>query len=867
MLKYSLKMIPVKLKMRNFMPYRGDIPPFSFEGIHTACICGDNGNGKSALIDAITWALWGKTRTEGTKISDDALIHAEENDMEVEFDFTIGDQDYRIIRKHARPRRRTASGQSSLDLFIAANGVYKSLTGNTKSDTQQKLISLLNMDYDTFINSAFLKQGHADKFTKQPPSKRKEVLANILRLSLYDQLEEKARELGRQLQVERTQLETSICDINQELDKKPEVEAGLEQAQQELANLEGFLKKCTEALNRLRQEKQSLEHKKLQLAQLEEHIEKSRSDLNRWHSQMAQRLKRLDEYRQLISRREDTEDGYRRFGQAQNLNNELNEKLQRLNRIKDKKSQLEQAIHKAQSALLADHAVARNRIAELEAVSQGLPQLKSNLAKLNEEKSRLSDMENSLEAKRNEQQQLHSLVHELERSREQRQREIKEVAEKINLLNAQTDAACPLCETRLTHQGLEIITDKYSDDMDAKIKEQDESEADLTSKKAEMELITKGISQMEADLNRDRLSLQGKTSVIVRSISEAEEADVKLNTERELLADIEYRLASKSFAPHEQEALAGLESEIDSLGYDANQHDQAIKQVAEFRQYELQQQKLDEALRLLAVEQQEVSRAEEAVRELEKRIEFDSEKKQALASELEFLPGIEGELQQAEAEHQTFTDSQRQAQEKTGNLKGRLDYLLKQETVRKEKENHLKRLGDEDSIYTTLATAFGKKGIQAMLIEMALPEIETEANRLLGRMTDNRMHVKIEAQRQSKKGEPIETLDIIISDELGPRPYETYSGGEAFRIDFAIRIALSRLLAKRAGAPLPTLIIDEGFGTQDSTGIEKLKEAINSIKDSFDKIIVITHMEELKDAFPTRINVVKTAHGSTLELD
>ena len=153
-----------------------------------------------------------------------------------------------------------------------------------------------------------------------------------------------------------------------------------------------------------------------------------------------------------------------------------------------------------------------------------------------------------------------------------------------------------------------------------------------------------------------------------------------------------------------------------------------------------------------------------------------------------------------------------------------------------------------------------------MLIEMALPEIETEANRLLGRMTDNRMHIKIEAQRQSKKGELLETLDIKISDELGMRSYEMFSGGEAFRIDFAIRIALSRLLAKRAGAPLPTLIIDEGFGTQDNTGMEKIKEAINSIQDDFDKIIVITHIEELKDAFPMRINVIKTAEGSTLEV-
>jgi len=93
-----------------------------------------------------------------------------------------------------------------------------------------------------------------------------------------------------------------------------------------------------------------------------------------------------------------------------------------------------------------------------------------------------------------------------------------------------------------------------------------------------------------------------------------------------------------------------------------------------------------------------------------------------------------------------------------------------------------------------------------------------------------------------------------------------YSGGEAFRINFALRIALSKLLARRHGAPLPTLIIDEGFGTQDNTGKEKVVEAINTIQDDFEKIIVITHIDELKDAFETRIQVTKTDEGSVVEV-
>ena len=102
---------------------------------------------------------------------------------------------------------------------------------------------------------------------------------------------------------------------------------------------------------------------------------------------------------------------------------------------------------------------------------------------------------------------------------------------------------------------------------------------------------------------------------------------------------------------------------------------------------------------------------------------------------------------------------------------------------------------------------------------------------------------------------------------MGIRNYETYSGGEAFRINFALRIALSKLLAHRSGAPLPTLFIDEGFGTQDTNGLEKLVDAIRVIQDDFQRIIVITHIDELKEAFPARIEVTKTSQGSTFSLN
>src|SRR3712207_3192221 len=124
-------------------------------------------------------------------------------------------------------------------------------------------------------------------------------------------------------------------------------------------------------------------------------------------------------------------------------------------------------------------------------------------------------------------------------------------------------------------------------------------------------------------------------------------------------------------------------------------------------------------------------------------------------------------------------------------------------------------------------------------------------------MTDNQMHLAMETQRDSKKGDTLETLDIRISDGLGTRDYALFSGGEAFRVNLAVRVALSKLLARRANANLKMLVIDEGFGTQDGRGRDRIVEAINAVAHDFQCVLVITHIQELKDLFPHQIEVSK----------
>ncbi|MFC2003596.1 AAA family ATPase [Chloroflexota bacterium] len=855
-------MIPIKLKMRNFMCYRDDVPPLHFDGIHTACICGDNGNGKSALIDAVTWALWGRTRAK----SDDDLIHSIQTEMEVEFDFAVGQQVYRIVRKHSKPKRRQASGQSSLDLLIASDGGFKVISGERIRQTEQTIKDILHMDYDTFINSAFLRQGHADEFTQQPPSKRKEVLANILGLSLYDQLEEQAKEQAKERETEGAQLESTIKDINDELAQKPAYKTELEQVQSELSRIQEMVEEQESRLNHLRMQKESLERKQLQLAQLEEHVTETQRELERWDEQIKQHRSRLQEYEELIARRASIEEGYAQLTQVRELNNELDQKFRQSAALNERRHQLELTIQQAQSTLLTEHKLAQSRIEELDTKFQKLPRLKSELQQVQLQWQQLAGQEEALHQKKQSCQELRTQSHYLESNKAQLEHEIEEIQEKLKLLLSQTEAKCPLCESELGQEGLKLIETKYTNEKDEKSASLKTHEAELASQKKELESLENEISRLETRLNQQKAAVQGNVSILSQQIAEAEEASRQLAEEGKRLAVIEEHLAKKAFATTEQEALREVESELAELKYNAEQHEQIRQRLAKLEQYEAPRRKLDEADRMSNQEKEFLSRAEGNYQELHRTLEVDNQKRQELAHELRLLQQLVSDLTQAEAEHQVLSTKQRQVTEIMWGVKGRLQRCDELEEKRKEKEKLLGEASKGEQIYRELAQAFGKAGIQAMIIELALPEIEIEANRLLGRMTDNRMQVKIETQRETKKGNVIETLDINISDEMGLRNYEMFSGGEAFRINFAIRIALSKLLARRAGAPLPTLIIDEGFGTQDSGGLEKLKEAINSIQGDFEKILVITHMEELKDAFPARIDVTKTATGSTLEV-
>jgi len=100
------------------------------------------------------------------------------------------------------------------------------------------------------------------------------------------------------------------------------------------------------------------------------------------------------------------------------------------------------------------------------------------------------------------------------------------------------------------------------------------------------------------------------------------------------------------------------------------------------------------------------------------------------------------------------------------------------------------------------------------------------------------MQIKFTTLKSGKSGDK-NTFDIEVYDRGERRRYELFSGGEQFRINLAIRIGISLFLSSISGTTLEMLVIDDGLGSQDENGKERIIKEISAIKDRFKKILVV----------------------------
>lgn len=849
-------MIPISIKLRNFMAYHNEVL-LDFQGIRLAALTGENGAGKSSLLDAITWALWGKARAK----RDDDLIYLGQDEMEVEYTFDLSGDLYRIIRKRDASKR----GRSDLSLQIQDAGDWRTLTESSLRATQNKISQLMRLDYDTFINSAFLLQGRADEFTTKPPGERKKILGDILGLQIYDEYAERTKTRAAEKEREADRIMVEINQIELELAREPEYQAELAEAQREVDQTCQDRKTAEQTLDTLRERYRGVEYKQRQLDDLYYRLERIQADIEEMEKAIESTQTQLDQYRIIISRRAEIENGLAQFRQAKEGAAEWERRLQESFKLSERKNELERALAEARAKIEADLAQVA---AQINLLNPKVEMIELQRRQLSETQAELTVLQTLEMERENRRQKIIDLKEETVRLTEQNKQlkvEMDEIKARLTQL-AEAGSNCPVCRRPLDEAHRQEVT--------AQLQREGTTKGDLW-RANQLRLSEMGSQQSELQQNlgeadrqlRGLAAVQGKAARLEQSLQEAEEAVRTLNEAKTRQGGLQKQLDTQAFASEVVAQLTEVQAELAALGYDRTAHQQARAEVERLALFEEEGRALGEAEKRTPEEEKRLAKERARHARLLDQATGDQNEVVRLEEETKGLPELRAQLNTASDDLNRLQYEERLARDRVAAAKQKLHDLVRLGKRRGLLEEKLQQAREALGIFRELQTAFGKKGVQALLIESAIPEIEDEANKLLGRMTDSRMHIRFETQREAKSGDStIETLDIRISDERGSRDYELYSGGEAFRVNFGIRVALSKVLARRAGARLQTLVMDEGFGTQDVQGRERLVEAINAIQDDFEKIIVITHIDELKDAFPVRIEVWKTSEGSQVAI-
>ncbi len=582
-------MIPVVLNVRNFLCYTTIHEPLRFDGIHVAVLAGDNGHGKSALLDAITWVLWGRSRAR----SGDELIHSGATEMEVEFEFLLDEHQYRVIRKR---QRRGKTSLSDLQFAVLTADGYRPLTERSVDETEQAIKRTLRMSYETFVSSSFIQQGRADSFTTSTPGERKRVLAEILELGYYDELEARAKHAYDQREARLWEERRVSREWEQEIARRPEYEAAVESLRRELDTLGGLLAELINVCNEVRALVARLESEERQLVEARERLARHAAERDRLRSQLGDCQSRLAQVQAVLDRADEVEQAARALAVVRGALSEADARLHAYMPLAQELERAKSAIATERTRLEVEVASRQRQLAELvDAVRQGRDaevQLR-----------RAAAVVESLVKAHKRQQSLHQAATEARETVARHRASNTHLKEQMQELRLRLDgldglAQCPVCERPVGPKHRDQLRAGYQTrGLELRTRFREQEQVCLT--------LAASLKRYEAEERELELQLAGREeaqrrlALLEGQALRAQEAAQRQAALGEEVEQLNETLGQERFAVEARAALTDLEARVAALGYDAAAHAELRKRATELASAEGAQQRLEQA-RLLA---------------------------------------------------------------------------------------------------------------------------------------------------------------------------------------------------------------------------------------------------------------------------
>lgn len=778
----------ISLELKNFRQYLDASITFP-DGV--TGIIGPNGAGKTTILEAIAWALYGAPAVRGKNENIRSMNSEPGSKVSATLTFGLGGHIYRISR-YLEPSGERGQAVLEIDGRPSRTGM---------SDVSEAVTRLLGMDYRAFFTSFFTGQKQLEFMAALDAREREAAISKMLGYDRLSKAREKANQDRIGLEREIKVLENTLPDHQTIADRKKQAQEALSEAKAQLQQAEQLYKEAKTRVEQLEPVKKASDQKANEYRELTQQLELKNESLKITESRLEQIRKELDE---LNARREELKSLQPHLKRYEEAKNEYN-KLKELQKYEAERQQITGRLKTLEEEL----ARLRERLNQSDSAKRRREELTAQLSKTEADLKAVEERIRTLREERVAKQ--HSLTTEREQLEKQRS-EIKTKHAQIE--QAGEEGECPTCERPLGKE-LGSVLGRFE---------------------KEIEQINTRISDLEKELSH----LSSYDSLIHQANTERDNLAAEYEKLQDLKAEVEATLKDCEKAAREIELketeISRLRKRLSELpeGFDQKRFQELHRIGEELRPYRDREVAIRTALdREPGLRKEETSLLEqvaelkESITDLTRSIEelgFSHEEHESITREFEdatrTLNSISVELERCRGEYKLANSI--------------LENLENEEREYRRKEEELKAKRSENAHLRTLVKAFDE--LRAELNERIRPELESAASELLSVMTDGRYNLL----RITDDYRP------VIVDDGEEKP--VISGGEDDIVNLSLRLAISQMIADRAGQSFSLLILDEVFGSLDETRRQNVVNLLQNLKNRFEQIILITHIESIYDA-------------------